>query len=57
MSDASRQKARRQRLKEAGMVDIRVDVPITTRDRLRKVAQANGTTMKDVIRQQLELIN
>lgn len=56
MSDAERQKRFRQRKRKDGMVDIRLDIPISLRDKLKGVAEARGTTMKEVIRTQLEQI-
>lgn len=56
MSDAVRQRRYRERRRNKGMVDIRCDIPITLRDKLKTVAEARGLTLKEVIRQQLEQI-
>lgn len=56
MSDATRQANRRKRLKQDGMVDIRCEVSKTTRDKLKKLATTKNTTMKDIIRGQLEKV-
>jgi molybdenum cofactor biosynthesis enzyme MoaA len=46
MSAAIRQQKRRKRVKEAGLVDIRVEIPTNTRDKVREMARNNKRTMK-----------
>jgi hypothetical protein len=49
VTDAKRQQARRLRLKEEGLVDIRVEIPQALRDDLKAVAERQETTMKELI--------
>lgn len=49
MTSAARQASRRQRLRQEGMVDIRVEVEPTLRDALRYIAARKGGTMKSEI--------
>jgi hypothetical protein len=46
MSASSRQKSYRKRKRDEGMVDIRFEVPTSTRDKIRAVATARNSTMK-----------
>jgi hypothetical protein len=56
MGAAQRMKDFRERIREQGMVDIRVEVSRATRERIKEVAKTNNVSMKDVIRQRLEQI-
>jgi predicted DNA-binding protein len=46
MTQAKRQAVRRTKLKKQGFVDVRLEVPEEIRDRLRRLSETNGTTMK-----------
>ena len=54
MGAAQRQKAFRKKAKEQGMVDIRFEIPITVRDKIKTVALARNKTMKTVMQEALE---
>jgi hypothetical protein len=54
MSAAARQDRFRKRIKEQGMVDIRVEIPVITRDRVKEVARARKSTMKAEIQKAIE---
>lgn len=54
MSNASRQKNLRDRRKEEGLVDVRLDMPSELRDRLRGFAGHHNQSMKSVIIKALE---
>ena len=49
MSAAQRQQRVRQRLKEEGLVDIRVDAPKELREKLKQKAKSNGRSMKEEV--------
>ncbi len=54
MTDAERQRRFRDNRKQEGLVDIRVEVPVEVRDKLKAIAQARQSTMKKQIRVLLE---
>lgn len=54
MGAVERQKDFRRRLREKGMVDIRLDIPKETREKIKDIAFAKKKTMKQVIQEQLE---
>jgi hypothetical protein len=54
MSAAQRQKRVRQRQKEQGLVDIRVDAPLQLREALKERAKEHERTLKEEILEILE---
>jgi hypothetical protein len=53
MSAAQRQKAFRKRTQDRGMVDIRLEIPVATRDKVKAIAKLKKSTMKQLIQQQI----
>lgn len=49
MSNAARQKSRRDRLRKEGLVGIRIDVNPELRASLKIIAAKNGSTMKEEV--------
>ena len=47
MSSAERVRKFRKRQKQEGMVDLRLDVPSSLRDKLKEQARSNRRTMKE----------
>lgn len=54
MGAAQRQRSFRKRVREQGMVDVRLDIPATTRDKVKAVAKARNSTMKAEIKKAIE---
>lgn len=57
MGAAARQQRYRKRVKDNGMADIRVEIPLATRDKIKALARSRNQTMKDEIRQALETLS
>ena len=49
MTDAARQKTRREKVKKEGLVDIRIEVPSYIRETLKEKAASKGKTLKQYL--------
>lgn len=54
MTAASRQENYRKRVKQQGMVDVRLELPELTRDKMKALAASKKRTMKAEIREAIE---
>jgi predicted DNA-binding protein len=54
MSTTTRQSNYRKRIKQQGMVDVRLELPEILRDKVRAIAVSRNRTMKAEIREAIE---